>query len=153
MKSDTNKLKFADYWVWKDPHSPKKATLYSALVPGLGQLYNRKYWKAPIVWATMGTATWYLLDQRAEKRKYDAKIRYQLDTSNGKYFNPLDQRIRNQAQQQRDFAILALTALYALQIIDANVDAHFYKLDMNEKIGLYIKPSPVSFVSLQYKIQ
>ena len=62
---------------WSDPHSATKASIYSAVIPGLGQAYNRKYWKMPLVYASMGAATWFMLDQRSKMR--DLNMRFEQD--------------------------------------------------------------------------
>lgn len=131
-----------------DPHLPKKATIYSAVIPGLGQVYNRKYWKVPVVYATLGTATWFMLDQRKTVRTFNAQFRaLYADSSQPTRYQIAD---RDQARRLRDFGILAVSALYVLQIVDATVDAHFYKLDIDQNLEARFNPSPGALLSFHY---
>src|SRR5690606_18327145 len=60
---------------WRLRHSPTKATILSAIVPGAGQIYNHKYWKAPIAWAGLGISVWFIQDNKVQYRRYkDAYI-------------------------------------------------------------------------------
>lgn len=132
-----------------DPHSPKKASIYSAVIPGLGQIYNRKYWKAPIIYAGMGAAAWFTFDQRRIMRDSNASFRalYAL----GKTPSVYAIEKRDDARKFRDFGILALSALYVLQIVDATVDAHFYKLNIDADLQATVRPSPSHLFSLTYR--
>jgi 23S rRNA A2030 N6-methylase RlmJ len=131
-----------------DPHIPKKATIYSAVIPGLGQAYNRKYWKVPVVYATIGTATWFMLEQRKTVRTLNAEFRaLYADSSSPTVYQIAD---RNQARRLRDLGIIAVSALYVLQIVDATVDAHFYKLDIDQNLEARLNPSPGYFLSFRY---
>lgn len=134
---------------FSDPHSPTKATIYSAVIPGLGQLYNRKYWKVPVVYATFGTATGFMLYQRSEMRILNDSFRAQY--SRGITPSPYDIEDRDRARQYRDFAILAMSAIYVLQIVDATVDAHFYKLNIDQNLEARLSPSPSSAFRLTYR--
>jgi hypothetical protein len=132
-----------------DPHSPKKASIYSAVIPGLGQIYNRKYWKAPIIYASMGAAAWFTFDQRRIMRDSNASFRalYALGKSPSVY--AIEKR--DDARKFRDFGILALSALYVLQIVDATVDAHFYKLNIDADLQASVRPNPSHLFSLTYR--
>lgn len=132
-----------------DPHSPKKASIYSAVIPGLGQIYNRKYWKAPIIYAGMGAAAWFTFDQRRIMRDSNASFRalYALGKSPSVY--AIEKR--DDARKFRDFGILALSALYVLQIVDATVDAHFYKLNIDADLQASVRPNPSHLFSLIYR--
>ncbi|MBS3914534.1 MAG: hypothetical protein KG003_08540 [Bacteroidetes bacterium] len=131
-----------------DPHIPTKATIYAAVLPGLGQLYNRKYWKVPVVYAAMGTATYAMLHYRSIVR--DSNASFRLQYQNGKTPSAYALDSRNQARKSRDFAILAMGAIYVLQIVDATVDAHFYKININENLDARLNPAPGSLISFHY---
>jgi hypothetical protein len=123
--------------------NPKTATILALCLPGAGQVYNRKYWKLPLVYAAMGTAAGFLIYNRAEVRQINRELSYRFNngsandpqyiayTSTGSLI-----QLRNQFKNYRDFSILALTAAYGLQVIDAVVDAHLSGFDMNQPLSL-----------------
>ncbi|NEN25482.1 hypothetical protein G3O08_18480 [Cryomorpha ignava] len=131
-------------------HSPKKATIMSAALPGLGQIYNKKYWKVPIIYGGFAAAGYYLNDnlKNIEKYKdlYIAETDGDPNTINNTNFTTTDlTRIIDQYKQWRDLSYIAFAVIYALNIIDANVDAHLFYFDVSEDISLNIMPymSPV----------
>lgn len=112
--------------------NPMRASLYSAILPGLGQVYNGKWWKVPIVYGLLGTGAYFIIDYNNQYKEYRA---YYLDKL---YGNEIDNptinnlsleklaTIQDDRKRTRDYAI-ALTALvYILNIVDATVDAHLY---------------------------
>lgn len=141
------------FFNWSDPHSPKKATIYAAIIPGIGQAYNRKYWKVPLVWAAMGGVGYYTLDNARKMRKINDTLRaFYIKYNDTLAANPLHLQTRNRYRQHRDMGILAFTALYVLQIIDATVDAHFYKLDFNQSLSASLRPSPARFLTFTWNL-
>jgi hypothetical protein len=126
-------------------HSPKKALLMAALLPGSGQAYNRKYWKIPIVYAGYTAAGYFLAvnqkNYKDSKRNYIFEIDGIDSTVNqsGKTKAQLLTDIDNY-RRSRDISVLALLAWHGLTIIDANVDAHFFNWDVNEDLSLYLRP-------------
>ncbi len=134
-----------------EPHSAKKATIYSAVIPGLGQIYNQKYWKAPIVWAAMGATAWYMYDQRRQMRVMNDSFRfhYAIDP---KWEPTAEQRQKRDGYRKgRDIGILALTGLYVIQIVDAAVDAHFFRFDINQSLSAELKPNSYQMFCVQYR--
>ena len=133
----------------KRPHSPKKATIMAIALPGSGQIYNQKYWKVPLVYAGLGASVWAIGHFRGEMRVLNDSISGIFGA--GK--TPSAQLIadRDQQRSRRDIAILCLAGVYIFQVIDATVDAHFFKFNINENIGLRISPSPSRTLALQYK--
>jgi hypothetical protein len=132
-----------------DIRDPKKATYLALALPGAGQIYNRKYWKLPLVYGAMGTSAVFLVYNRAEMRQANEELRYRY-ANNGALNDPEYARyttsaligLRDQYKTYRDFSILALTGAYGLQVLDAVVDAHLSGFDMNQPIsGLHIRPS------------
>lgn len=127
-------------------HPPKKATIMSALLPGLGQAYNKKYWKIPIVYAGIGTCVYFIVENGKSYRLYrDALIAVRDDdpsTVNTTRFtgSQLDQ-LQNTYRRWLDLSYVSLAAVYILQIIDANVDAHFFHFDISDDISLNWSPS------------
>jgi hypothetical protein len=137
--------------------NPKRAAIYSAVCPGLGQIYNRKYWKAPIVYASIGVASYFILvnysgytntrngitrlqDNDASNdnepilvRDYSYK-KYDLN-KNGATVDDL-LRIKKYFRQNIDVSVLTLTALYILNIVDANIDAHLSGFNMSDDLTI-----------------
>lgn len=116
-----------------DPLSPARAAFYSAVLPGLGQAYNKKYWKIPIVYAAIGTGVYFVVDNQQEYLRYQEAYKLRLsgrpDEFDGTGDNPNiseDGLIRAQEvlKRNRDLALFITIGLYALNIIEANVDAH-----------------------------
>ena len=133
----------------KRPHSPKKATIMAIALPGSGQIYNQKYWKVPFVYAGLGASVWAIGHFRAEMRVLNDSISGIFGA--GKTPNAQLIADRDQQRSRRDIAILCLAGVYIFQIIDATVDAHFFKFNINENIGLRISPTPSRTLALQYK--
>jgi len=127
-------------------HSPRTATIRSAILPGWGQYYNKKYWKIPLVYGAIGTCAglfYYNLNEYHEFR--DAYKDRLAGNPNPKYAY-LDNNRLIQAQRfyqrNRDLSLLLTVAFYALNIIDANVDAHLGQFNVNSNLSLRpeIKP-------------
>lgn len=139
-----------------NPLAPSKAAFYSAVLPGLGQIYNKRYWKVPIVYGAMGTAVYVYLfndDQydrfrSAFKRRRAGFIDDEFYDINNSGIVPGEPDLSDEAlqdaqeryQRDRDLALVITIALYALNIVDANVDAHLKQFNVDEDLGLEIKP-------------
>ena len=139
-----------------DPLRPSKAAFYSAVFPGLGQIYNKRYWKVPIVWGAIGAGVYAISynDDRYDRFRDAFKRRragftddefYDLNGSGIVPGSPdfsdealQDAQIR--AQRDRDLSILITVILYVLNIIDANVDAHLQQFNVNENLSLNMRP-------------
>ena len=136
-------------------HSPAKAAMMSAVLPGLGQVYNKKYVKIPIVYAALGISVHYLVKYN---NMYNQYRRAYIDLNDGdpytNYNNVLLPSLIDSPQQGqlinrnkdklrtwRDWAIVAVVASYALNIIDANVDAHMMEFSLDDNISLNIFPT------------
>jgi len=128
-------------------HSPKRATIYSAVLPGLGQAYNKKYWKIPIIYVGIGVSGYFIMRNSAALKRYRSDIRALSD--NDPNTEPtehegigLDEAKQNRDifKTYRDYSIIAMTALYALNIVDAAVDAHLYDFNINQKLSGTVKP-------------
>jgi len=126
------------------PHSPKKATLYSALLPGLGQAYNHKYWKIPLIYAGLGATYYFAKVNRDSMRVYQNALKLLLDTNSNT--NPLayykNQPItqlratRNQLRTNRDYSIIGFAGIYLINIVDAAIDAHFYNFNIDKPLAM-----------------
>ena len=128
-------------------HSPKKAGWMSAALPGLGQAYNKKYWKIPVIYAAFGTITYFLVMNNAEYVKYrDAYImRTDDDPTNDdilpRYTTENLRFFKNQYWKNRDLNIILLAGVYTLNILDAVVDAHFYTYNISDDLALRVTPT------------
>lgn len=129
-------------------HSPSRAALYSAIVPGLGQIYNRKYYKTPIIYAGfagLGYFTWYFNDKYQLYRNDYVKYLGQDSLTILKYENlggaDLVKRRRDFFRRNRDLTVILAVGFYALNIIDAYVDAHLLNFDVGEDLTLEVKPA------------
>lgn len=127
-------------------HSPKKAAIMSAVCPGLGQIYNRKYWKLPIIYVAMGGCVFGFAYNQNEFAYYRdvLRVRYDDDTLT---VDPLPQysdaaivAYKNDFQRYRDLCVIGFTAVYLLQVIDAAVDAHLYTFDVGPDLSLQWSP-------------
>jgi hypothetical protein len=124
-----------------DPLSPAKAAFYSAVLPGLGQAYNKKYWKIPIVYAVLGTGVYFYVSNNKEYNRYrDAYKRRLAGFEDDEFFNrvTLDGLQRGQKfyRKNKEISLLVTFGLYALNIIDANVDAHLLQYNVNDNLTL-----------------
>lgn len=136
-----------------DPLAPATAAFYSAVLPGLGQAYNKKYWKVPIVYAAIGTGVYFIVDNQQEYNRYQDAYKLRIsgrpDEFDGTGTNPNisdDGLIRAQEvlKKNRDLAIFITIGLYVLNIIEANVDAHLDEKAFNKNLSFrpsfYINP-------------
>jgi hypothetical protein len=130
--------------------NPKKAGLYSALIPGLGQLYNHNYWKVPVVYAGLGVAGYFFvtnLDNYQSYRKaYIGRISnpYPTDKYVGLYSSDQLQQLQNDYSKYLDLTVMFSTIGYALQVIDAVVSAHLKNFDISRDISLHMTPVATS---------
>jgi hypothetical protein len=131
-------------------HSPKKATIMALALPGSGQIYNRKYWKVPIVYAGLGGSIYAIGMFKNNMRVLNDSI--SRIYSAGKTPNPLLLEDRDNQRSRRDVAILCLAGVYVLQVLDAVVDAHFYKFNINDKIAVEWNPTPARLMSFRYQL-
>ena len=126
-------------------YNPTKAGLYSAVFPGLGQYYNKKYWKIPIVWGAVGTGVGIIVYNDKQYRRYRTAFLAELNGQPHEFDDLpyVDATVlgntQDRAKRQRDYAIAITGVLYILNIVDAVVDAHLY--DQKKDPDLAIKPT------------
>lgn len=139
-----------DSIVMQQKHEPKKATLYSAVLPGLGQAYNKKYWKIPVVYAGIGTIA-YFIDMNSDgyrnyRLAYDYKSGINTDVSDevisiaNRYSNENLITIRDYYRRNVELSWIIMALWYGLNIIDATVDAHFFEYDISDDLSLKVEP-------------
>ncbi|WP_344714876.1 MULTISPECIES: DUF5683 domain-containing protein [Winogradskyella] len=124
-----------------DPLRPSKAAFYSTILPGLGQAYNKRYWKIPIVWGAIGAGVYFYVRNDKQFDRYRDAYKSRLAGFKDDEFYGLisdDGLIRAQEQFRRnkEMSLLITFGLYALNIIDANVDAHLLQFNVDENLSL-----------------
>ncbi len=128
--------------------NPKTAILYSAILPGLGQVYNGKYWKVPLVYGAGGAMVYVFYYNQSKYTKFreayaegDQTKIYIIDG----YKRTYDQlpRGRDWYRRYRDISIFGIAAVYFLNIVDAMVDAYFTDFDVSDNLTFRIQPSVV----------
>jgi hypothetical protein len=123
-----------------DPLTPAKAAFYSAILPGLGQAYNKKYWKIPLVYGAIGSSLYFYLDNNKKYNQYRDAYKRRLEgyTDDDLAFLDNSRLIAGQKfyQRNRDLSALFIVAFYALNIIDANVDAALLQFNVDENLSV-----------------
>ena len=135
VKKDTVKL-----------HDPKKAALLS-LIPGAGQIYNKKWWKLPIIYVGLGAAGYFAVTNGLEAIKYRNEFFFHQHGAT-EYYNekwkdydiPYLISMKNDYLRTMEICVGVFTILYALNIIDALVDAHLFYFDVSDDLSLRIMP-------------
>ena len=127
--------------------SPKKAAILSAALPGLGQIYNKKYWKAAIIYAGLLTSAYYINDNNNRYKQYKEAYIIRIDnnpntTDNyvGEYSSGDLLILKDFYRRNREISILCFVGTYILNIVDASVDAHLFDYDISDDISLHITP-------------
>tara|TARA_R100000789_G_scaffold99253_1_gene105248 strand:+ start:361 stop:939 length:579 start_codon:yes stop_codon:yes gene_type:complete len=122
-----------------NPLAPAKAAFYSAILPGLGQAYNGRYWKIPIAYAGLGTGVYFYLQNDKQydryRNAYKDRLAGRVDEFEGRITT--DGLIRGQEfyQKNKEISILVTVGVYLLNIIDANVDAHLQQFNVDEDLS------------------
>ncbi len=132
-------------------HSPHLASVLSAVLPGAGQVYNQKYWKLPIIYGGLAFTGYQFVQNR--QLLLDRNQQFRDLYAAGLQPTPQQMEERDQYRELRDGYGIAFVAIYALQIIDATVDAHFFKFDVNQKLSLQLLPNNGNLAQIQFQIQ
>ncbi|HET8860190.1 DUF5683 domain-containing protein [Marivirga sp.] len=152
IQMDNIRGEFKSFEMEDSIHSPRLAAMYSAAIPGMGQFYNEKYWKIPIVYA-LGAFAASQIKQNHQNYLLFRNINFNLrdgnDSNNGEIQDFIDlgfdiDRTERQLQsykRDRDYWIILSGLFYILQIVDATVDAHLREFDINEDLSINIQPS------------
>jgi hypothetical protein len=136
-------------------HSPKKAVIYSAILPGAGQIYNhinmpkgkrKAFWKLPLFYTGLSATSYFLVQN--QNNQLSLRKEYQ-NRQDGNPLNPAWSiyddagvlTLYNQYLNKRDLSILGLAATYLLQIVDAGIEAHFVNFDISKDVSLSIQPA------------
>ena len=124
---------------------PKKAGLYSAIIPGSGQFYTKKYWKIPIIYAGLITSAYYIKESNDSYQLYRNTYlnRIQGDNSDnfqGQYSDADLTTLTNYYRRNREISILCFLGTYILNIVDASVSAHLFNYDISDNLTINIQP-------------
>jgi len=126
-----------------EPLAPAKAAFYSAVVPGLGQAYNKKYWKIPIIYVGIGTGIYFYSQNTQDYNRFRDAYKRRLAGFEDDEFQGIstDRLIDAQrtASRNRDVSLIVSLAFYLLNIIDANVDAHLRQYNISDDLSLLPK--------------
>ena len=147
-----------------NPLAPAKAAFYSAILPGLGQAYNKKYWKIPLVYGALATTLYFYTSNNDLYHEFRGVYKNRLAGISNPKYDYLDDSRLIEAQRfykrNRDLSLLLTVAFYALNIIDANVDAHLGQFNVNDNLSIrpdlypdqrYVKPN--FGLALNYKFK
>lgn len=129
-----------------DPLAPARAAFYSAVLPGLGQAYNGKYWKIPIVYTALGVGLYFYFENDRQYDRYRNAYKSRLaGYTNDEFYNESGQprvstsgliEAQRYYQRNKEVSVMVTLGLYALNIIDANVDAHLQQFNVSEDLSL-----------------
>lgn len=147
-------------------HSPHKASFYAAILPGLGQIYNKKYWKLPLIYGGIAGVGYgihfnskYYKDYRRAYRDFIVRdpnntsyLQFvppgiSIDDIHGKHsawFQNALKNKKNYYKRYRELSYIGLGLIYVAQIIDATVDAHFFNFDISDDLSLNIQPALIA---------
>lgn len=121
-----------------NPLTPAKAAFYSAVLPGLGQAYNKRYWKIPIVYGALITPLYYYSINAKAYKRYRTAFKERAAGKEDEFYNTFSNQSLENAQQilrrNRDTSLLTFVGLYALQILEASIDAHLLQFNISDKI-------------------
>lgn len=138
-------------------HSVKKAVIFSAVIPGAGQIYNhiampkgkkRAYWKVPLIYAGLGAASYFLISNQSQQKLYREEYQFRLDNDGlsndpnlALYTDAGILTLYDQHLDWRDLSILGVAVVYLIQLVDAGVEAHFVSFDISEDLSMSIEPT------------
>ena len=124
---------------------PKRAALYSAILPGAGQVYTRKYWKVPIIYAGLITSAYYINESNDFYQLYKSTYLNRIngittDEFQGTYSDSNLKTLTDYYRRNREVSALLFTLTYMLNIVDASVNAHLFDYDVSDDLSLHIQP-------------
>lgn len=146
--------------VGKPVHSARKATYYSMVLPGLGQAYNKKYWKIPVLYAGFGTLAYFIHTNNKEYLNFKEAYQWNISGDTIPIDNPLTVKYTDPAdlltgmnfyRRNLEVSIMFTAVLYILNVVDAAVDAHFFDFNVSDDLSLHVQPylNPSPFASKQ----
>lgn len=137
---------------YKSRSSPRRAAFYSAVLPGLGQIYNRQYWKLPLVYAAVGISTGVFIFNMDKYTEFRNAYRVRVaNANNPEFIDPYPRYsgedlkyLRDAYRQYVDYSVLVFVAAYALQIVDATVFAHLRQFDISDDLSMRVAPTIIN---------
>lgn len=131
-------------------YDPRKALLFAAVLPGLGQVYNKKYWKLPLVYGGMGLTGYWIKQYNDTYTEFRGIVFQALEKGLGENDRDPDLKMQttlrgyrvgvDKARRERDYMIIIMGLVYVLQIVDAHVDAHLKEFDVNPRLQVSLEP-------------
>ena len=128
--------------------SAKKASILSIILPGSGQIYNKKYWKVPIIYSSLATSIYFICDNQKKltnyENAYNDRFNGRIDDYIDIYNNTQLISIIDYYERNRDISMMITAAIYLLNIVDASVDAHLFDFDVSEDLSIETKPEIIN---------
>jgi hypothetical protein len=141
-------------------HSFKRAMLYSAILPGAGQVYNhiampkgkkKAYWKVPLIYAGLGATGYFAYTNNRTKKDLKTEYEFRQKENAINQFPEYDDQgllsLYSTYRTRRDLCLIGFGVVYLLQIVDAGVEAHFVNFDIKDDLSLSIEPRMLSYNS------
>lgn len=129
-------------------HSPQVAIALSCVVPGAGQIYNKKWWKVPIFYVALGTSSYLIYHNAHQMQKFKVEYRCRVEEGYGTpsealsmYSTEVVLSQKKYYQRNMEISIAATAIIYVLNIIDAAVDAHLFYFDISENLSMQVSPN------------
>ncbi len=130
-------------------HSPTRATIMSACLPGLGQIYNKKYWKVPVIYAGFAAFTYFIYTNADQYMNYKCAYIESVNGSTDGNYSDLVQKYspddllasRDYYRRNLEISIILTVVWYGMNILDAVVDAHLYTFNITENLSMKIEPA------------
>ena len=122
--------------------SPKKASIYSAVIPGAGQIYTKKYWKVPIIYGGLVASAYFINDNNNQYKEYREAALLSYETGEDQLGYTYSELItlKDHYKRNREISYFSFVGVYILNIIDASVNAHLFHFDVSDDISLNIRP-------------
>ena len=122
--------------------SPKKAAIYSAVIPGAGQIYTKKYWKVPIIYGGLVASAYFINDNNNQYKEYRdaALLSYETGEDQLEYTYSELIILKDHYKRNREISYFSFVGVYILNIVDASVNSHLFNFDVSDDISLNIRP-------------
>lgn len=145
IRSLSSDVRATEISMQKPEHDPSRAAILSAVIPGLGQAYNKKYWKIPLVWVGLGAFGYFIVWNNDQYQFYRRNLIYEIeqdpDFPNETGLSQATLKsARDQYRRNRDQLALYGILFYLVQIVDAHVDAHLIDFDVNQDLSVRLEP-------------